>query len=83
MRAGDESFFAMNPKSDDAKNAQTQQAKETQNLLHTHAPDRPEVRNLSEKEKKEIELSGEAEHARGTQNEAEKAEQLDSEREEK
>ena len=48
--------------------------KETKNTLDTHAPDRPEMQQLSEEEKKQIELGGLIEHEHG-----ERREQLEEE----
>ena len=55
---------------------------QTKNTLDTHAPDRQETQQLSETEKKQIELGGQIEHEQGEKREAtaEKAEQLDSEK---
>ena len=39
------------------------------NTLDTHAPESPEVEQLSEKEKEQMEAGGEAEHHQGTERE--------------
>lgn len=51
----------------------------SQNLLDTHAPDRPEVQQLSETEKNQLELSGQAEHEQGKKREDanQQAEEMD------
>jgi hypothetical protein len=52
---------------------------QSKSLLDTHAPDRPEVEQLSETEKNQLELSGQAEHEQGKKREAanEQAEAMD------